>query len=93
MNAYVTFLQLHQQDSPLLIGNAWDATSAKVFERNGFKAIATTSSAIARSMGYEDGENIPFDLLLQIVERIINSVHSSFGGYGKGIWQGYFSNH
>ena len=92
MNAYETFLQLHHQASPVLIGNVWDATSAKVFERNGFKALATSSSAIARSMGYEDGENIPFDLLVQIVERIINSIHIPLSvdmerGYGTDVSQ------
>ena len=74
MNQYEKFLQLHHGDEPLLIGNVWDATSAKAFERNGFSAIATSSSAIARTMGYEDGENIPFALLLQVVERAISSV-------------------
>src|SRR6478735_8644606 len=92
MNAYETFLQLHHRDLPLLIANAWDVTSAKVFERNGFKAIATSSSAIARSMGYEDGENIPFDLLISIVERIIDSIHVPLSvdlekGYGRDISQ------
>src|SRR5258706_5241283 len=74
MSQYEKFFQLHHGDDPVLIGNVWDATSAKVFERNGFKAIATSSAALARTMGYEDGENIPFDLLLKIVERIISSV-------------------
>src|SRR6266513_2111242 len=88
MNAYETFLESHHKDFPLLIANAWDVTSAKVFERNGLSAIATSSSAIARSMGYEDGENIPFDLLLQIVERIVNNITIPLSvdierGYGK----------
>lgn len=74
MNQYEKFLQLHHGDEPLLIGNVWDVTSAKAFERNGFSAIATSSSAVARTMGYEDGENIPFSLLLQVVERVISSV-------------------
>jgi 2-methylisocitrate lyase-like PEP mutase family enzyme len=90
MNQYETFLQLHHNENPLLIGNVWDVTSAKIFERNGFKAVATSSSAIARTMGHEDGENIPFDLLLQIVERIISNISIPLSvdmekGYSKDI--------
>lgn len=75
MNSFETFLQLHRNENPLLIGNAWDVYSARVFERNGFKAIATSSAALARSLGYEDGENIPFDLLLQTVKKIISNIN------------------
>ncbi len=70
MNEFETFSQLHYSEEPLLIGNVWDVTSAKIFEEAGFKAIATSSAAIANSMGYEDGENMPFDLLLETVFRI-----------------------
>jgi 2-methylisocitrate lyase-like PEP mutase family enzyme len=88
MTAFETFLQLHHGENPLLIGNVWDVSSALVFERNGFRAIATSSSAIARSLGYEDGENIPFDLLLQTVERIVRNIHIPLSvdiesGYGS----------
>jgi 2-methylisocitrate lyase-like PEP mutase family enzyme len=90
MSQYERFFQLHHGNQPLLIGNVWDATSAKVFERNGFKAVATSSAALARTMGYEDGENIPFELLLKIIERIIRSVSIPLSvdmeaGYGKEI--------
>jgi 2-methylisocitrate lyase-like PEP mutase family enzyme len=90
MSQFETFLRLHHSESPLLIGNVWDVTSAKVFERNGFKAIATSSAAIANSMGYEDGENMPFDLLLQIVARIINNINIPLsvdmeGGYSRDV--------
>jgi len=70
MNEFETFSQLHYSDEPLLIGNVWDVASAKVFEELGFKAIATSSAAIANSMGYEDGQNMPFGLLLEAVQRI-----------------------
>jgi len=39
-----------------------------------FEAIATSSSAVANSLGYEDGEIISFPELLFIVRKIINSV-------------------
>src|SRR6266542_3773755 len=90
MNLFETFLQLHHNKKPLLIGNVWDVTGAKVFEQNGFKAIATSSAAMARSMGYEDGENMHFNLLLQIVERIISNISIPLsvdieGGYSRNV--------
>lgn len=39
-------------------------------EAAGFPAIATSSGAIAGSLGYPDGEQIPFDELVYIVKRI-----------------------
>ena len=75
INNYQSFLQLHQQEQPLLIGNAWDLTSALAFERMGFKAIATSSVAVANSMGYEDKEQIPFELLLSVVKRMITPLN------------------
>ncbi|MBE1275543.1 isocitrate lyase/PEP mutase family protein [Enterovibrio baiacu] len=70
----MTFLALHQQDTPLLIGNVWDASSAKIVSQLGFNAVGTSSAAIAYTLGYEDGENMPFDELLFMVERIARVV-------------------
>jgi 2-methylisocitrate lyase-like PEP mutase family enzyme len=70
MNQFEKFLQLHNGAAPLLLGNCWDVSSAKLLEENGFKAIATSSAAVARSLGYEDGEKLPFDLLLETVKRM-----------------------
>ena len=41
------FRALHHGLHILVAPNAWDAASAKVFERAGFSAIATTSAGIA----------------------------------------------
>jgi 2-methylisocitrate lyase-like PEP mutase family enzyme len=70
MNTYEKFLQLHQRKEPLLIANAWNAKSAQLIEKNGYDAIATSSGAISDSLGYPDGEKIPFPELLYIVQRI-----------------------
>jgi 2-methylisocitrate lyase-like PEP mutase family enzyme len=40
----------------LVLPNAWDAMSARVFESCGFGAVATTSAGIAYALGYPDGE-------------------------------------
>lgn len=90
MNQYEKFVQLHYDEEPLLIGNVWDAMTAKIFEQRGFKAIATSSAALARTMGYEDGEKIPFELLLKMVERIISNITIPLsvdieGGYSRNI--------
>ena len=68
---FTKFKDLHYQNEPLIIGNVWDVASAKLFEKLGFKAIATSSSAIADTLGEEDGENISFDDYLRIVKGIL----------------------
>ena len=65
---------LHVAGTPVVLPNAWDVTTARVFERAGFPAIATSSSAVARSLGYEDGEQIPADEMFGVVERIAGAV-------------------
>src|SRR5262245_32457141 len=59
----------------LLLPNAWDAMSAKVFEEVGFNAVATTSAGVAWSLGYADGENVPWHEMLSVVEHIADTVH------------------
>jgi 2-methylisocitrate lyase-like PEP mutase family enzyme len=53
------FRQRHCGPSVLVLPNAWDVASARVFEEAGFPAIATTSAGIAFSLGYPDGQRIP----------------------------------
>lgn len=74
MNSFETFLKLHQQATPLLVGNIWDVNSAKLFERNNFKAIATSSAAVAHANGYDDGEQMPFEILLRLAGRVTKEV-------------------
>jgi len=69
----MNFKELHHQKSPLLICNVWDANSAKVAQKLKFKAIGTSSAAIANMLGYEDGEQMSFDELVFIVKRILAS--------------------
>ncbi|WP_257667618.1 isocitrate lyase/PEP mutase family protein [Parapedobacter tibetensis] len=70
MNHYQTFYDLHHREHPLVIANVWNARSAQIIEKVGFDAIATSSGAIADSLGYKDGEHIPFAELLYMVQRI-----------------------
>ena len=48
------FLELHRQDHPLLLANAWDVGSAKLLAGLGYQALATTSSGYAASLGRLD---------------------------------------
>ncbi len=71
----MNFKELHNQDQPLLVTNVWDVPSTKVAEKQNFQAIATSSSAIATLLGYEDGEEISFSELEYFVKRIIKSTN------------------
>ena len=64
------FKNLHQQNDPLLICNVWDVPSTKIAEKLNFQAIGTSSFAIAKMLGYEDGEKLSFPELEYIVKRI-----------------------
>ena len=84
------FRQLHQGPRILVIGNAWDAASARVFEHAGFLAVGTTSAGIANSNGYPDGEFMPRDAMLAVVASIVASVAipvtaDMVAGYGDGV--------
>jgi 2-methylisocitrate lyase-like PEP mutase family enzyme len=64
-------LALHRAPELLTVVNVWDVISAKVVAQvDGTRALATASHSIAASLGYEDGENIPRDLMLEAVGRI-----------------------
>ncbi len=65
------FTELHHQNHPLLIGNVWDPFTAKTAQDAGYKALGTSSHAIAFSLGYKDGEQIPIDDLLFVIEKIM----------------------
>jgi 2-methylisocitrate lyase-like PEP mutase family enzyme len=69
-----TLLGLHHGPRPLVLPNAWDAETARLVEAAGFPAIATSSSAIAASLGERDGDVIDPDLAFEAVRRISGSV-------------------
>ena len=75
MSNYEKFLQLHHREKPFIIANAWNVKSAQIIENNGYDAVATSSGAIADSLGYPDGEKIPFSELLYVVQRIASSIN------------------
>jgi len=68
------FLELHRGPKILVLPNAWDVASARIFEDSGFPAIGTTSAGVAFSLGYPDGQKIPRSEMLAVVRRIAEAV-------------------
>ncbi len=71
----IQFRMLHRGPAVLILPNAWDVASARIFEEAGFPAIATTSAGIAFSLGYPDGQRIPRAEMLARIARIARAVH------------------
>ena len=70
-----TLLELHTATEILVLANVWDVVSARVVAGTpGARALATASHSIAATFGYKDGENIPLDLHLDMVRRIVEAV-------------------
>jgi 2-methylisocitrate lyase-like PEP mutase family enzyme len=94
------FRRLHLEPPVLVLPNAWDVASAKVLAAlPGCRALATTSAAVARSLGYEDGENAPAAVMIEAASRIAHAVELPVtadleAGYGdpvgtaRGAWEG-----
>lgn len=68
------FLELHTSGRLLVLPNAWDAGSARIFEHAGFQALGTTSAGVALSLGYPDGERVSRAEMLEAVRRIAGAV-------------------
>ena len=64
------FAALHTGAEPLVLFNIWDAGSAAAVARAGAKAIATGSLSLAAAQGFDDGEALPFERLLETVAQI-----------------------
>ena len=69
-----TLRALHHGPEVLVLPNAWDCASARIFETLEFPAIATTSAGVAFACGYPDGQRIPGKEMLDVVARIARSV-------------------
>lgn len=66
--------ELHQGPKTLVLPNAWDCVSARLFEQAGFPALATTSGGVAAVLGYPDGQRISASEMLLMVGRIAATV-------------------
>jgi 2-methylisocitrate lyase-like PEP mutase family enzyme len=84
------FRALHSGE-PFVIPNPWDAGSARVLEALGFKALATTSSGFAFTLGRRDG-NVTLEEVMEHVERLAAASELPISvdlenGYGAEPWQ------
>jgi 2-methylisocitrate lyase-like PEP mutase family enzyme len=82
-----TFRELHVPGRPLVLFNIWDAGSAKAVAAAGAPALATGSWSVAAAHGFVDGEQIPLELALDNLRRIVAAVELPVsvdleGGYG-----------
>ena len=64
---------MHHGPQPVILPNVWDPVSARAFEAAGFAALATSSAAVAATLGYADGQT-PGEEMLAAVQRIAASV-------------------
>jgi 2-methylisocitrate lyase-like PEP mutase family enzyme len=69
-----TLRRLHTGPRPLVLPNAWDAASARLVVKAGFPVVATSSGAIAATLGYEDNDSMPVDEAFGVIARITRSV-------------------
>ena len=65
---------LHRPGFPVTVPSAWDAASARMVVGAGFTVVATSSTAVAGSLGYDDGEAAPIEEMLDAIARIAASV-------------------
>jgi 2-methylisocitrate lyase-like PEP mutase family enzyme len=69
------FRRMHHEPPILVLPNAWDVASAKRFAKlPGCRALATTSAAVARCLGYADGEQTPVAEMIEACRRIAAAV-------------------
>ena len=85
-----TLRQLHVGGDPLILFNIWDPGSARVVAEAGARAIATGSWAVSVAHGFRDGQQMPFELVLDNLRRIVASVDVPVSvdleaGYGDGL--------
>lgn len=81
---------LHAGPALLVLPNAWDILSARLFEDAGFAAIATTSSGVAAALGAADGQEISREQFLAATRAIVSAVRCPVtadmeAGYGASI--------
>ncbi len=85
------FRELHHGKRILILPNAWDVPSARVFENEGFPAVATSSAGLMVSLGYPDGEVMSRGEFVSAVGRIARvlsvplsvDIVAGFGGTTK----------
>lgn len=68
-----TFRALHVPGTPVVLVNVWDAGSAKAVTDAGAPALATGSWSVAAAHGFADGEQLPLDVAVANLTRIVGA--------------------
>jgi 2-methylisocitrate lyase-like PEP mutase family enzyme len=69
------FRRMHVEPPILVLPNAWDVASARALATlDGCRAVATSSAAVARALGWEDGERAPAGEMIEAARRIAAAV-------------------
>jgi 2-methylisocitrate lyase-like PEP mutase family enzyme len=70
-----SFRRMHREPPILVLPNAWDVASARELAGlPGCRALATSSAAVARALGWEDGERAPAAEMVEAARRIAAAV-------------------
>jgi len=89
----------HLRPPILVLPNAWDVGSAvELAKLDGCRALATTSGGVARSLGWEDGEQAPAEEMIRAAGRIAAAVdvpvtgdlergYGDFAGTARAAWE------
>jgi 2-methylisocitrate lyase-like PEP mutase family enzyme len=68
------FRNLHYTGNMLLLPKVWDPVTAALIEYCGFPAVATSGIAIAHAHGLQHGRQAPFQMVLRVLKRIVDTV-------------------
>ena len=69
------FHALHAGPDVLILPNAWDAASAALMAAAGAKAVATSSAAVAWAQGFPDGDALPTERLIAVIESVVRATN------------------
>lgn len=69
-----TLRRLHHDSQPLLLPNVWDVASARAVAEAGFPIVATSSHAVAASLGHPDTDSMPVEEAFGAIARIARAV-------------------
>jgi len=69
------FYNLHHSGRLLILPNIWDCLGANLLESLNYPAIATASASVAFTNGYDDGQQISFNSVLELLKKIVSSVN------------------
>lgn len=68
----IIFNELHKEKSAFIIPNPWDIGTAKILSSQGFKAIATSSAALAFSEGVPDN-SLSLETVLIHLKKMVSA--------------------